>query len=101
MNRLGRFILIFNFLLAINLIACSYYAPMFLTAEELVETNPLQEIQENEMTKKIDFVIPGFKFLTQVFMIQGQVYFGENSAIFSIYEQKILLPPPDFSRFSV
>jgi hypothetical protein len=87
--------------MAINLIACTYYAPMLLTAEELVETNPLQEIQEKEMTKKIDFVIPAFKFLTQVFKIQGQVYFWGNSASFSIYEQEILLPPPDFSRFSL
>jgi hypothetical protein len=52
------------------------------------------------MTKKIDFVIPFFRFLTQGFKIPVQVYFCENSAIFSVYEQEIPLPPPDFSRFS-
>ena len=67
--------------MAINLIACTYYAPLLLMAQELVETDPLQEIQEEEMTKKIDFVIPFFRFLTQGFKIPVQVYFCENSAI--------------------
>ena len=69
-------------------------------ASELVETEPLQEVQEEEMTKKIDFVIPAFRFLTQGFKIQVQVYFCENSAIFSVYDKEIPLPPPDFSRLS-
>jgi hypothetical protein len=86
--------------MAINLIACSYYAPMFLKVEELVETNPLQEIQEKELTDKINFVIPAFKFSTLIFEIENQVHFWENSASFSSYEQDILLPPPDFSSFS-
>jgi signal transduction histidine kinase len=86
--------------MAINLIACTYYAPMLLMVSELVETEPLQEIQEEDMTKKIDFVIPAFRFLPQGFKIPVQVYFCENSAIFSVYEQEIPLPPPDFSRFS-
>jgi hypothetical protein len=86
--------------MAVNLIACTYYAPLLLMASELVETEPLQEVQEEEMTKKIDFVIPDFRFFTQGFKIPVQVYFCENSAIFSVYEQEIPLPPPDFSRFS-
>ena len=86
--------------MAINLIACTYYAPLLLMAQELVEAEPLQEIEEKDMTKKIDFVIPFFRFLTQGFKIPVQVYFCENSAIFSVYEQEIPLPPPDFSRFS-
>ena len=86
--------------MAVNLIACTDYAPLLLMAQELVETEPLQEIEEKDMTKKIDFVIPAFRFLTQGFKIQVQVYFCENSAIFSVYEQEIPLPPPDFSRFS-
>ena len=86
--------------MAINLIACTYYAPLLLMAQELVEAEPLQEIEEKDMTKKIDFVIPFFRFLTQGFKIPVQVYFCENSAIFSVYDQEIPLPPPDFSRFS-
>ena len=86
--------------MAVNLIACTYYAPLLLMASELVETEPLQEVQEEEMTKKIDFVIPDFRFFTQGFKIPVQVYLCENSAIFSVYEQEIPLPPPDFSRFS-
>jgi hypothetical protein len=86
--------------MAINFLACAYYAPMMLTAEELVENNPVQEIQEKEMTKKINFVISTFKFLTLIFEIENQVYFWENTASFSSFEQDILLPPPDFSRFS-
>jgi len=78
------------------LIACTYYAPLLLMAQELVEAEPLQEIEEKDMTKKIDFVIPFFRFLTQGFKIPVQVYFCENSAIFSVYEQEIPLPPPDF-----
>ena len=97
---LNRFVIILSFLMAINLIACTYYAPLMLMASELLETEPLQEIQEEDMTKKIDFVIPAFRFLTQGFKIPVQVYFCENSAIFSVYEQEIPLPPPDFSRFS-
>ena len=93
-------IVVLSIVMAINFLACAYYAPMLLTVEELVENNPVQEIQEKEMTKKIDFVIPAFKFLTQGFKIQGKVYFWENSAIFSSFEQDILLPPPDFLRFS-
>ena len=96
-----HFIVVLSIVMAINFLACAYYAPMLLTAEELVENNPVQEIQEKEMTKKIDFVIPTFKFLIQFFKIRGKVYFWANSSMVSIFEQEILLPPPDFSRFSL
>lgn len=95
---MNRFVIVLSFLMAFNLIACTYYAPMLLKVEELVETNPLQEIQEKELTDKINFIIPAFKFSTLIFEIENQVYFWENSASFSNYEQDILLPPPDFSR---
>lgn len=91
-------IVVLSIVMAINFLACAYYAPMLLTAEELVETNPLQEIQEKELTDKINFIIPAFKFSTLIFEIENQVHFWENSASFSNYEQDILLPPPDFSR---
>ena len=54
--------------MAVNLIACTYYAPLLLMASELVETEPLQEVQEEEMTKKIDFV----SFLIDQELIKSQ-----------------------------
>ncbi len=86
--------------MAVNLIACVYYSPLLLIVSELVETDPLKEIQEEEKTKKIDFALPAFRFLTHGFKIPVQIYFCKNSAIFSVYEQEVLPPPPDFSRFS-
>lgn len=93
---MDRFFIIFSFFLAVNLIASSYYAPMLWIAEEVLETNSSQEYQEKELKKEIDFYLNNFKFLSLIFQNENQIFFLSDSAGFSIYEQDILIPPPDF-----
>lgn len=86
--------------MAINFVASTYYGSMLLTAEELVETNPLQEVLEKHVDEKSDFMLSAFRFIPQVIEKEESFYYNKNSANFSTYEQDILLPPPDFFRFS-
>jgi hypothetical protein len=86
--------------MAINFVASTYYGSMLLTAEELVETNPLQEVLEKHVDEKSDFMLSAFRFIPPVIEKEESFYNSKNSANFSIYEQDILLPPPDFFRFS-
>lgn len=71
-----------------------------MNAEELVETNPLQEVLEKHMDEKSDFLLSSFRFIPPVIEKEESFHYSKNSANFSNYEQDILLPPPDFSRFS-
>lgn len=86
--------------MALNLMACSFYGSMLVTAEELTETNPLQEIFEKHVDEKSDFMLSTFRFIPPVIEKEESFYLSKNSANFSTYEQDILLPPPDFFRFS-
>ncbi len=95
-----RIIVILSFLMAINFVACTFYSPMLLAAEELVEINPLQEILEKHVDEKSDFLLPSFRFNSLLIEKEENIYNWKNSESFSNYEQDILLPPPDFFRFS-
>ncbi len=86
--------------MALNIVACTYYGGMMVNAEELVETNPLQEVLEKHVDEKSDFMLSAFRFTPPVIEKEESFYYNKNSANFSTYEQDILLPPPDFSRFS-
>ena len=95
-----QILVIFSFLMAINFVASTYYGSMLLTAEELVETNPLQEILEKHVDEKSDFILSAFRFIPSVIEKEKSFYSSKNSAHFSTYEQDILLPPPNFFWFS-
>lgn len=86
--------------MALNFVASTYYAPMILSSEELVETNPLQEILEKYADKKSDFLVTIFRIFPFLFVQEEVEYNWNNSDHFSSYEQDILLPPPDSLRFS-
>lgn len=86
--------------MALNLVACTYYGGMLITAEELVETNSLQEILEKHVDEKSDFLLSAFRFIPPIIEKEESFYYSKNSENFSSYEQDILLPPPDFLRFS-
>lgn len=93
---MNRFTLFFYLCLALNLIVCTSYAPYLLSAEELTEHNSSLVIEEEELKTEIDFVLKNFKFLSLIFQKESQLYFLSDAAGFSIYEQDILIPPPDF-----
>lgn len=80
--------------------AGTYYGVILVNAEELVETHPLKDILEKQVDEKSDFLISSFRFPSLLIEKEESFYCRRNSEIFSSYEQVILLPPPDFSRFS-
>lgn len=95
-----QILVVFSFLMAINFVACTYYSSILVTAEELVETNPIQELLEKHVDEKSDFLLPSFRFISPLIEKEENIYNWKNSESFSNYEQDILLPPPDFFRFS-
>lgn len=95
-----RILILLSFLMAINLVFCTYYGGMLKNAEVLVENSQLLEILENHSEKKSDFLITSFRFLSPIIEMEEISYNSDNSENFSNYEQDILLPPPDFFRFS-
>ncbi|GAA0879846.1 hypothetical protein GCM10009119_28150 [Algoriphagus jejuensis] len=82
--------------MAIHLVACTSYSLILLNAEEQVENVGMQQLLEEEVLKKSDFIRSAFllqnpfreKFFTS--------YFNENSGGFSSYVQEIHVPPPNF-----
>lgn len=86
--------------MAVNLVFTTYYGLMLNGAEELVEKSPFQEILEKHVDEKSDFLITSFRFLSPLIEKEESFYNRKNSDCFSTYEQKILLPPPDFFRYS-
>ncbi|HSF53162.1 MAG TPA: hypothetical protein VLA71_05395 [Algoriphagus sp.] len=86
--------------MAINLIACTYYGQIQLSAEELVETNPLQELLEKEVKMFHDYMLPAFSLKPPFLKIDSTFYFTKNSNGFSSYVQEIHVPPPNFQFFS-
>ncbi|OOG73071.1 hypothetical protein [Algoriphagus sp. A40] len=86
--------------MAINLIACTYYGQIQLTAEELVETNPLQELLEKEVKMFNEYMLPAFSLEHPFLKIDSTFYFTQNSNGFSSYVQEIHVPPPNFQFFS-
>lgn len=82
--------------MAIHLIACTSYSLIMLNAEEQVENINVQQLLEEEVLKKSDFIRPPFSlqnpFHEQILIF----YFNENSGGFSSYMQEIHVPPPNF-----
>ncbi len=91
-----KILIFFSFLMAINLVACTYYGLIQLSAEELVENAPLQEILEKETSKKSEYMLSSFSLEHPVLVIRGTFYFDKKSHGFSSYVQKIHVPPPNF-----
>lgn len=86
--------------MALNFVACTYYGSMVLNSEELVETNPLQELLEKHVEKKSDFILPSFRFVSLLMENVEIPHTNNRPKNFSSYEQVILVPPPDFLRYS-
>lgn len=93
-------LILLSFLMALNFVASTYYGSMVLNSEELAETNPLQEILEKHVEKYSDFILPSFRFISTSIEIEKIVFNRNRQNIFSSYEQVILVPPPDFLRYS-
>lgn len=86
--------------MALNFVASTYYGSMVLNSEELVETNSLQKILEKHVEKYSDFILPSFRFISTLIEIDEIVFNKNRQKNFSNYEQVILVPPPDFLRYS-
>lgn len=87
----------FSFLMAFNLIACTSYGLVQLNAEELVDNITLQELLEEEMSKKNEYMRPVFALKHPLTEERITFYFNENSVGFSSYVLEIHVPPPNFS----
>lgn len=83
--------------MAIHLIACTSYRLVLLNAEEQVENINVQQMLEEEVLKKSDFVRPSFSLQNPFLEEITTFYFTENSAGFSSYVQEIHVPPPNLS----
>jgi hypothetical protein len=92
--------IVISFLIAINFVVGACYGSIRLTAEELIETNSLQEMLEKVVDEKGYFVLPSFRLISPLIEKEEIVYSQNNSGIFSSYEQVLLLLPPDFLRSS-
>ncbi len=68
--------------MAINIVACTYYGGMMVNAEELVETNPLQEVLEIHVDEKSDFMLSAFRFIPMVIEKEESFYNSETSVNF-------------------
>ncbi len=90
-----RILIILSFMMAVNLVSCTYYGLIQLNAEELVETNPFQEILEDHSENK-NFYLLSFSFF-QPLVIESQEshYFGRDTKLFSTYILDIHVPPPN------
>jgi len=82
--------------MAINFVASTYYGTILLTLEELVETNSLQEMFEEDLDTKSYFLLPSFWLISPLNEKDEILFIWNNSGIFSSYEQIILIPPPNF-----
>lgn len=97
---MSKILILVSFLMAINLVASTYHNGKLVVSEELIENSPLQEILENPDDNKSVYTLSYFHFQSPIFENQVTFYFRKNSGNFSRYEQDILIPPPDFFRFS-
>lgn len=82
--------------MAIHLVACTSYSLFVLNAEEQVENINIQQLLEEEVLKKSDFIRPSFSLLNPFQTNILTFYFNENSDGFSSYVQEIHVPPPNF-----
>ncbi|GAB3218000.1 hypothetical protein GCM10027454_03490 [Algoriphagus aestuariicola] len=82
--------------MALHLVACTYYGCIQLTAEDLVENNPIQEFLEKEVKMLHDYMIPSFSLEHPFLKADSTFYFAKNSNGFSSYVQEIHVPPPNF-----
>ncbi|MDF2157251.1 hypothetical protein [Algoriphagus sp. CAU 1675] len=85
--------------MAVNLVSCTYYGLIQLNAEELVETNPLQEILEDHSSNKSYYVLSFSFFQPLGIESQESKYFGRDAELFSTYTQEIHVPPPNSLSF--
>lgn len=83
--------------MAINLVACTYYGQIQLSAEELVENNLLQEILEKEVKMFHEYTLSAFSLEHPFLKIDRTFYLTQNSNGFSSYVQEIHVPPPNFT----
>lgn len=82
--------------MAIHLIACTSYSLIVVNAEEQVENIGMQQLLEEELIKKSDFIRSSFTLQNPFQEEFLKFYFSENSGGFSSYVQEIHVPPPNF-----
>lgn len=82
--------------MAIHLVACTSYSLILLNAEEQVENINVQQLLEEEVLKKSDFVRSFFSLQNPFKERLSNFYVNENSGGFSSYVQEIHVPPPNF-----
>jgi hypothetical protein len=91
-----KLLILLSFSMAIHLIACSSYGVILLNAEEQVENINVQQLLEEEVLKKSDFVRTGYSLQNPITEQLLTFYINENSGGFSSYVQEIHVPPPNF-----
>lgn len=82
--------------MAIHLVACTSYSLVLLNAEEQVENIGMQQLLEEEVLKKSDFIRSSFTLQNPFIDQISSFYINENSGGFSSYVQEIHVPPPNF-----
>lgn len=96
-QQVKNLLVFFSFVMAFNLIACTSYGLVQLNAEELVENITLQELLEEEMNKKNEYMRPVFSLNQPLTEELVTFYFAQNSNGFSSFVQEIHVPPPNFT----
>jgi hypothetical protein len=91
-----KLLILLSFSMAIHLVACTSYSLIVLNAEEQVENINIQQLLEEEVLKKSDFVRSAFVLENPFKQEVSIFYFNENSAGFSSYVHEIHVPPPNF-----
>jgi hypothetical protein len=82
--------------MAVHLIACASYSLILLNAEEQVENINVQQLLEEEVLKKSDFVRSFFALENPFKERFFANYYNENCGGFSSYVLEIHVPPPNF-----
>ncbi|MFL0685639.1 hypothetical protein CLV31_10323 [Algoriphagus aquaeductus] len=88
-------VVIFSLLMALHLVAGSFYGFIQPAAEELVEKNPLQEQLEKDLEKKVDYYIHLYSFRAldkKEAQLVHQAHWDEE---FFGFVREVPPPPPD------